>query len=137
MSISPVLSADSSREPPRIRKVPSINGSSWSSCRNTISPLGNSTRFGSCGWNWCNGGMGICFHEVAPFAFEDDVFSGLPDEGFFAVVWAIDKEREQASRRRKAEIRQVFVIIAVLLYPRLPGLVAARFRSSRLSGSRH
>ena len=36
-------------EPPRMRAMPSIRGSSWSSCRKITMPLGSSMRLGSCG----------------------------------------------------------------------------------------
>src|SRR5947209_13075065 len=136
MSINPVFSAGTSREPPRMRNVPSISCSSWSSWRNTISPFGNSTRLGSCGWNWCNGGTGTCFHAVGPPAPDADAFRAvLDDEGFLPAVWAEDKLSEQTRRRIKADVWRIFIIIAALLFLEQRGPVAPGFRSWQRCGS--
>src|ERR1700757_5489302 len=64
MSTSPVLFAGSLTEPPRMRAVPSIRGSSWSSCRKITIPFESSMRLGCCGWKERSGGIGICFQVV-------------------------------------------------------------------------
>ena len=52
----PGLLAGSYAEPPRIRAVAVIKGSSWSGCRKMTMPFGNCTRVGCCGWNAGSGG---------------------------------------------------------------------------------
>src|SRR5579864_6460358 len=80
-------------------------------------PLGSSTRRGSCGLNWCNGGMGICFHEAAADgaeglgwaagailgadSFEGDVACGAATSGTKA---------SNSTDPRRAELRVSFFI---------------------------